>query len=167
MQTNKLRIKLGLIELDYEGDVSFSIENIETLLNTMQIIGMQVPSEHTPKHVKTNVQSEDSQENKGKPGTYSTNTIAAHLEAKTAPELVICAMTQIEILRGNSSSQRSAIAEEMKTATTYYNSNMLSNLSATLSNLVKGKRINEVAKDTYALNANERAKVEAKIANIG
>ena len=55
----------------------------------------------------------------------------------------------------------------MKNATTYYNTNMGSNLTASLANLVKSKRINESAKDTYALSATERKVVVAKVAEIG
>lgn len=55
----------------------------------------------------------------------------------------------------------------MKGATTYYKENMIGNMSKNLGSLTKGKRINQIAKDTYALNATERKQIEAKVAEIG
>lgn len=103
----------------------------------------------------------------GKRFTFSTNTIAAHLDAKSGPELVICAMAELELVQGRPSSSRTDILAEMKSATTYYKATMSSNLSGSLSRLVKDKRINQIAADTYALSANERKQLEAKVADIG
>ena len=76
------------------------------------------------------------------------------------------AIAQLELVQGKSSSTRSDILAEMKSATSYYSETIRSNLSATLSNLTRSKRINQVGKDTYALSATERKQLEAKLANI-
>jgi len=55
----------------------------------------------------------------------------------------------------------------MKSATTYYNQTMRSNMTKSLARLTSAKRINQIAKDTYALSANERKQLEAKVADIG
>ena len=89
------------------------------------------------------------------------------MDAKTGPELVICALARLQLQLGKSAPNRTEILAEMKSATSYFKENMTGNLSSSLSSLVKTKRINQIAKDTYALSASERKKVEATVAEIG
>ncbi|MFG6532124.1 MULTISPECIES: hypothetical protein [unclassified Sulfitobacter] len=89
------------------------------------------------------------------------------MDAKTGPELVISALAQLELVQGKASSTRTEILAEMKSATTYYNQTMRSNMTKSLARLTSAKRINQIAKDTYALSANERKQLEAKVADIG
>jgi uridylate kinase len=164
MTNAKIRLKVGSMELEYEGDPSFLTGGIETLLTTMGELSTRVPVEPTtpPAPLTVNVEGHPT----GSPN-FSTNTIAAHLDAKTGPELIICAMANIELVQQKSSSTRAEILAEMKNATTYFNENMRSNMGKNLSNLTRSKRINQVAKDTYALSATERKQVEVKVAEIG
>lgn len=160
------------MELEYEGDPSFLTGGIEALLVTMGDLAVKVPEEVTPQ-IEAAVQSppvNGTSNNTAAVGgqySFSTNTIAAHLEAKTGAELVICAMAQLELVQGKASSDRAAILAEMKSATTYYNENMRKNMSNALSSLSKSKRINQGSNNSYALSANEKKKVEAKLADIG
>lgn len=98
--------------------------------------------------------------------SFITNTIAAHIGAATGLELVICALATLEIVQGKSSATRSEILAEMQKATKYFNKNMSGNLTGSLNSLVTAKRINEVATECYALAATERAKIEARVAEI-
>lgn len=164
MTSAKIRIKVGSMELEYEGDPSFLTGGLDTLLTTMGDLAGRLPEESAPASVIV--------KNATPPApvgsfNFSTNTIAAHLDAKTGPELVICAMAQLELVQGKASSGRAEILAEMKSATTYYNANMNSNMSKNLSSLTKAKRINQIGADTYALGAAEKKKVEAKVAEIG
>lgn len=162
------------MELEYEGDPSFLTGGIEALLITMGSLADQAPEEALPPVPVAPVPPASGDGNGGAvPAggggalTYSTNTIAAHLDAKTGPELVISALAQLELVQGKSSSNRTEILAEMKGATTYYNQNMRSNMTKILAGLTSGKRINQVGKDMYALSATERRQVGAKVAEIG
>lgn len=170
----KIRLKVGTMELEYEGDPTFLTGGIEALLETMGGLASKVPTETPPppahaSHVlPTNGNGNEDGAFAGHgPFTFSTNTIAAHLDAKSGPELVICAMAELELVQRRASSSRTDILAEMKNATTYFKETMRNNLSGSLSRLVKDKRINQIAKDTYALSANERKQLEAKVAEIG
>lgn len=172
MTSAKIRIKVGSMELEYEGDPSFLTGGIEALLTTMGSLAGKVPEEAPPPEPAAQVLQSNGGGNGSSPTvggqfTFSTNTIAAHLDAKSGPELVVCAMAQIELVQGKASSSRTDILAEMKNATTYFKETMRNNLSGSLSRLVKDKRINQIAKDTYALSATERRQVEAKVAEIG
>ena len=79
---------------------------------------------------------------------------------------MICALANLELVQGKSGSNRKEILAEMKNATSYFSSSMRGNLTKSLSNLTKSKRINEIAKGSYALSANEKKAVGAKIAEI-
>lgn len=171
MNGAKIRIKVGSMELEYEGDPSFLTGGIEALLVTMGDMAAKVPEEVTPQ-IEAPVQPPPANGVSngtavvGGQYTFSTNTIAAHLEAKTGPELVICAMAQLELVQRKASATRNEILNEMKGATAYYNSNMSGNMSQNLGNLTKAKTIRQIAKDTYALSAKERKRIEAKVAEI-
>lgn len=168
MTNAKVRIKVGSMELEYEGDPSFLDGGIEALLVSMGDLASRAPDEpaETPTAPLAPVIGNGNSPAPSGSFNFSTNTIAAHLNAKTGPELAICALAQLELVQGKSSSNRAEILAEMKNATTYYNTNMSSNHSKNLSSLTKAKRINQVGKDTYSLSASERKRVEAKVAEI-
>lgn len=170
----KIKLKVGSMELEYEGDPDFLTGGIEALLETMGGLAAKAPTEMPPPPAPTATPQPASANGGAAPTTsqiaavsFSTNTIAAHLDVKTGPELIICALAQLELAQGKPSSTRSEIIAEMKGATTYYNGSMASNATKYLSSLTKAKRINQIAKDTYALSANERKQLEAKVADIG
>lgn len=160
----KIRIKVGVMELDYEGDPSFQKDGLESLLATMGELSTRVPSE--PETVSNKANDVDSSSSSNG-FDFSTSTIAARLDVKSGTELVVCALAKLELVDGGSGAKRSGIHEEMKTATAYYNKNIGSNLSASLKTLTKAKRIHLNATEVYSLSATERKSIEGKIADIG
>lgn len=167
MEGAKIRVKVGSMEIEYEGDPAFLNGGIETLLVTMGDLAARVPEDIAPAVPATVAVKAGSALSANDGPNFSTNTIAAHIDAKTGPELVICAMGQLELVQGKSSSSRTEILAEMKSATTYFKETMRGNLSGSLNTLTKSKRINQISKDTYSLSASERKQVEAKVAQIG
>jgi hypothetical protein len=98
--------------------------------------------------------------------SYSTNTIAAHLSVTSATELAIAAVAHLAFVKKQAKHTRREIDAEMKSATTFYNKNMSSNLSSSLTTLVKARRLNQIEKDVYALAGPERATLGAKLAQL-
>lgn len=172
MSGAKIRIKVGSMALEYEGDPSFLTGGIEALLVTMGDLAAKVPEEVTPQ-IEAAVQPppanvvSNGTAMVGGQYTFSTNTIAANLNAKSGSDLVICAMAHLELVQGKGSSTRAEILAEMKNAKQYYKQSMRGNLTNSISTLISAKRINEGAKDSYALTATERKQIEAKVAEIG
>lgn len=165
MTSAKIRIKVGMMELEYEGDPSFLTGGIEALLVTMGDLAGRVPQEPAPTATPETAKGSSPAGQNGSVA-FSTTTIAAHHEAKTGPELMICAMAQLELVQHKASYSRSDILAEMKNAPSYYDKNMSSNMTSNLSSLIKARRIKEISKDIYALSASERKQVEAKVAEI-
>ena len=60
---------------------------------------------------------------------------------------------------------RKELLDEMKSATAYYNKNYGSNLSSTITGLVKAKKFREVAKDTYGLAADTISELRSRLAS--
>ena len=52
----------------------------------------------------------------------------------------------------------------MKEASNFYKKSMSSNLTATLSSLVKNKHLNEIKQNLYALTASQKEQMEKSIA---
>ena len=83
------------MELDYEGDPAFLTGGIEALLITMGDLVKSVPAEVAPvpnfpiEHIVGPVIAQTNSP------TFTTNAIAAHVDAKTGPELIVCAMARL------------------------------------------------------------------------
>lgn len=160
----KIRIKVGSMEVEYEGDPSFLKDGLESLLAKMAELSTKVPSE--PEALP------DVASNTAPPSTtigydFSTSTIAAQLDAKSATELAVCALAKLQLVDKKESAKRTDILSEMKSAKAYYNNNMGSNLTKSLKTLTTNKHINHGASDTYSLSASEKQSIEGKIADIG
>ncbi|MBC6437625.1 MAG: hypothetical protein GDA52_05690 [Rhodobacteraceae bacterium] len=169
-QVTKVRLKVGSMELEYEGDPAFlSGGVIEDLLETMAGLVDKVPLEtSTPVSAEEVPHANaDGIHTANGGSTFSTATIAARLDSKTGPDLAICAMAQLQIVQKKKDCSRSDILAEMQSATSYYKASMGRNLTASLTSLVKNKLINGISKATYALSAEEMKKIEGQLADIG
>ena len=161
-ESAKIRIKIGAIEIEYEGQASFLQDELLNLMENLvgfyaehkAAIPIDAPLDNAPS---------GSSVGSSAPLDHSTNTIAGHLGASSGSELAIAAAAHLTFVKKQDRFTRKEVDTEMKSATTYYNKNMSSNLSSSLNTLVKGKRLNQIQKDVYALSANEKSALEAKI----
>ena len=168
MVENKARIsiRVGAIEIEYEGDRDFLNDGLVQLINSVAAVSETLPA-------KTII-SDDNSKNDHPIQTglhsgsvnVSTATIAAHYHSKSATDLAICAMAHLELVKGQASNDRSEILKEMKTATAYYKDTMAGNNAANLKSLAKAKRVNDLGGNKYALNKSEREKFEALLDGI-
>lgn len=175
-QVAKIKLKVGSMELEYEGDPAFLTGGIEALLVTMGGLVGKVPDDpppapdaaaQVPPANATGKSGAATTANAANGQQVATATIAAHLDAKTCPELVVAALATLEIVQGKSGASRSEISSEMKSATGYFKSTMRGgNLTQAFSSLTKAKRINDLGGGRFSLNATERKTLEAKVAAI-
>jgi hypothetical protein len=167
-QVAKIKLKVGSIELEYEGDPAFLKEGLESLLVTMTDLAKVAPDlDHLPEDDEHGDVISGTATKTANGHQVATATIAAHMEARTCAELLICALANLEIVQGKSGASRAEITAQMKSATAYYKSTMQGgNLTQAFSSLTKGKKINDIGSGRYSLNATERKSLEAKIAAI-
>jgi hypothetical protein len=153
---NRIKISLGNIQVEYEGDQAFIENELLGFVERIIDMGGAVPVLAAPVGVQV-IGSASS------PADASTNTIASLMGVKTGSDLALAAIARINLVKRQGTAARQDILDEMKAATTYYRESYASNLTAYLDTLVKGKRVNLVARATYALAAGERGRLEEMV----
>jgi hypothetical protein len=166
---SKIAIKVGSIEIDFEGSEEFLKQELPNLLKTVSDL---FPAQNTTYISQSTVQTESSTvpstenqaplRNNGVTGT--TNTIAGKLGVKTGPELAIAAAAHLTFVKQQEKMRYKDLLEECQAATTYYKQSYGTNLKRTLSQLVKDGKLSEQAKEVYAIPALERQRLEAILA---
>ena len=151
----KIKIKIGILELKYEGKFGFLDKKLEDLLDKMKEVSARVPT--------GTMSPEDDLPPLLAKYDFSIDTIASRCDVKKGPELIICAMAYLEFVEQKNSSINTEIRAVMKEATGYCNDSMLNNFSAHIKSLVKNKRINRNSSGGYSLSAKEKKEIESKI----
>lgn len=159
----KLHFKLGKLEIEFEGRESFLINDLSIVLTTLTGFYKEHIAEQLP-DLSTDTAMDKSSIDKDHKFDFSTSTIASRMDATSGPDLIIAASAFLTFVKNEDEFSRTAILDEMKTATSFYNKNMASNLNPNLESLVKSKRLNETATSTYALTVNEKDAVEKILA---
>ena len=158
--TSKLRVKLGRLELDFEGSEDFIKQELMTVLEQIKTLGVaagtaELEDDEEPKDTKTKTKT-----NAG----LTTSTIATTLEVSSGPELVIAALARLCLVGGAEKASRKDITTEMRSATAYFKETYVGNLTPALKGLITSNRINDVGSSNYSLTASEHTSLEAKIA---
>lgn len=159
--TSKIRIKMGAIEIEYEGSESFLKEELPALLTAVSdlykssapLIGASslvtetAISSITPKKIE---------------GT--TANLAAKLGGGTGPDLIMTAAAQLTFVQNKDKFSRKDLVTEIKSASAYYKVSYFSNLTPLLNGLVKDGKLMEPANGTYSLSAESLNNIGAKLA---
>lgn len=148
----KMRIRVGELEFAYEGEEPFIDDRWMSFAKSLVELGP--PSSSTTLKGDAAVSSDLEM--------LTTGTIAARIGVKTGADLALAAGATLTEKQGKFT--RKEVHEEMKTATAFYKQSYGGNLSSYLSGLVKAKKFNEVARDTYSLTEDARKDVLGKIA---
>lgn len=158
---SKIKIKLGNIELDFEGTEEYIRGDLPSLL---ELICAYSATANDVDH-----ETEEAEELPANPDVatqkiqMTTNTISAKLNVKTGSDLVLAACAHLCLVKGISTFERKNILAEMQTASNYYKQNHSSNLSKNLSSLVKDNKLIERSKDEYALTAQAKQELESTL----
>jgi hypothetical protein len=160
VDTTKIRLRFGSVEIEYEGSEGFLKENVPGLLAEFASL-----AERAPVQVSRIVGAAGSDSATLSTGTFdfSTNTIASVTGAKTGPDLAMAAAAYLTLTKGADKFARKELLAEMQGATTFYNQSYSGNLSKILNGLAKGKRLNLVGNNTYALTRGEREAFASKL----
>ena len=165
----KISVKVGTIEVEYEGEASFLTHGLNDLLLNLSNILAATPQFITKSQLEnTNEIIIDQKAHETRSNNFpqmSTSNIAARLPAKSAKDLVLCAMANLQLVKKQEKQKRQYILTEMQTATSYYKQTMAKNLTRTLDSLLKSKEINEIGKDEYSLSAATVKKFEVILAD--
>jgi hypothetical protein len=155
---SKIRIKLGPIEVEYEGSEVFLKEELPNLIRIVSEL-----------YKTSNIPPNDSIENGPSGGAgkiqLSTGSIAAKLSCSSGPDLLLAAAAHFTFSKEKESFTRQQLLSEIKTAKAYFKKSYTANLTSLLNGLVKGGKLNEPVAGTFALTADTIKDLEARLAN--
>lgn len=162
---SKLKIKMGHIEFEYEGDSQFDGESIKDLFSHLEtLVGVTPAAEFMTTSNNPSGTVFAAAPSGSSPLNYSTNTLAAKLGAETGPDLLLAGAAYLQFVDGRESFKRQELHDAMKAAKSYYKANMSGNLSKMLASLVSAGRINELSNSEFSLSAAEQTALKARLA---
>ena len=162
MTTSKIKIKLGAIEIEYEGSETFLKEELPQLLSAISdLYTKSRPALTEAEGAANSVQCRPAGERPRLEAT--TGSLAAKLSVKSGPDLVMAAAARLTFVLETNTFPRQKIIDEMKSASAYYKSTYLKNLTASLNNLVKDGKLNEPSQGNYALTATSLQDLEQRV----
>lgn len=159
MTTSKLRIKIGEVEIDIEATEGFLKAEVPVLLKAAMDLAQIAP---TKRKLDTDTRAPSGD---GPNLSGTTTTIAARLDAKTGPKLLLAAAAHLTFVAKKDTFTREEALEQMRSAVSYFNKNYVGNLSKIIGGAIKDGNISENSKNVFALTAKARADLEPKIAN--
>jgi hypothetical protein len=164
---SKLRIKLGQVEFEYEGEAEFSQESIKDLFSHMEALFSTAIArglEPTPSPTGDGGENGPSS-GAGDPAiNLHPNTIASRLGVSSGPDLALAAAAYLQLSLGKPSFTRKELLDEMKSATTYYKQTMSGNLTSIIETHIKASKFNQIGQNVYSLHATELQSLREKLA---
>jgi len=161
-EQTKVRISMQGLEVEAEGTQQFVESQLPLLLEKMAELQRLNPNPGIPQIIQ---RGDALPEESGTPKLHvTTNTIASLMNASSGSDLVMAAMAQLNLVQRKDTVARHELLEEMKSAKTFYKDSYSGNLTAYIDRLIKGRRLNLVAKETYSLPHSERQQFEQIIA---
>ena len=154
----KIRVKLGSIEIEYEGPNDFVAKNLPDLLRTLAEIRNANPSD-----------SDEGDANEGpvvpadgkpEPG-LSVTTIARKLGVSSGRELMVAAA--LKLSRTKESFSRKVLLAEMKSASAYYKATYSNSMSTELQRACKAGDLNHVGGSDYSMPEQKKNELLAKV----
>jgi hypothetical protein len=145
--SQRVRIKIGAIELEYESDKPIEKADVLEMLNAV--------SELAPK-TRTNAGPKEEEEGAGDLASMTTSDFAQKLSATTGPGLVIAAAASLTFADGKAKFTRKELTDSMKSATHYWKETYQNNLSDSLKTLVRNGELTQSGTKEYALSATKR-----------
>ena len=155
---SKIKIKMGAIEIEYEGSEDFLKEELPELLSAVS--DLYEKSSHALKTEET--QTIVTTNNNNIKGT--TSTLAAKLGGATGSDLCMVAVARITFVLNKDICTRKELLDEMKSANAYYKTTYSNNLTKIINQLVKGGKLMEPSTGSYSLSAESRNSIGAKLA---
>lgn len=153
--TAKIRLKIGQLEVEYEGNDIFLKDDIFQMLEKISDFhGKHLPT--TPSE-PAQVDGENGHATpKKKNITMSVAAIATRLNAKSEPEMAMVAATHLALVQEKDTFTKHDIRDNMKKAKGRYKKGMGHNLTDSLRRLVDQERLHEVSDGCYTLSEEEQ-----------
>ncbi|MFS2047475.1 hypothetical protein ACEN9J_38175 [Variovorax sp. Varisp41] len=165
MSVSKIKIKLGPIEVEYEGSEDFLRVELPALLSAVaELYQKSNIAPPTTNDAAAPLQQPAPASVDAGQLQMTTGTIAARLQVKSGSELVLAAAAHLALVKRLPTFSRQTLIDEMRTATSHFKQTYVNNLSRALYTLTKESKLNEPSKNTYALTAAAEKDLRASLA---
>ncbi len=159
--TSKIRIKMGAIEIEYEGSENFLKEDLHALLAAVSDLHkssapLLEASNLKPETIASSITSKKIE--------ATTATLAAKLGGGTGPDLLMCAAARLHFVLDKEKFHKKELSDEIKSANNYFKNSYASNLVSLLSGLVKSGKLMEPSKDSYSLSVESLKTIGSQLA---
>jgi hypothetical protein len=155
--SSRIRIKMGQIELEYEGSEDFLKQELPDLLRAVSELYRTHPSIQTTSPPPTTSQSPEL-------ASLSTSSISSRLAVNTGPKLIIAAAAKLTLVDKKETFERDELITEMRLAKAYFKANYVNNLTGYLNTLIRDNQINQLGEDSFTLSAPKRETLEKELA---
>ncbi len=161
---SKLRIRIGEVEIDYEGTEEFLKQELPQLLKTAMELHKAAGA--TPANEADGKSNPADETGGAKNGlSFTTGGIAAKIEAKSGSDLLLAAAGHLVLMNKTEPFSRAQLLTEMKDAKAYYKKSYSGNLSGYLKTALRDGSLAETATDSFTLTARARKDLEKKLAD--
>lgn len=163
MAISKLRIKVGDVELDFEGSEEFLKSDLPALLRSTLELRPVSEKARKPARGENGQAEEDNVDLQ-----LTTGAIAAKRQAASLSDLLEAAAAHLALVQKKKTFSRTELLSAMQTATHYYKKNYSGNLSKSLKRALSPSGfLSEPATDTYTLTPSARTRLEKELADSG
>jgi hypothetical protein len=161
--TSKLRIRIGEVEVEYEGPEEFLKKDLPQLLRTaIELHGIDDGADAETKPKKKTHASHAG----GAMPSLTTGSIASKLDVKVGSDLLKAAAAHMTFVAKKETFSRQELLAEMQKAKSYYKTSYSGNLSKYFkAALAKDGFLTETSTNAYALKAAARTDLERKLAD--
>jgi len=162
--TSKIRIKMGPVEVEYEGSEDFLrdellgfVERVSDIYKGSDFIA--ITPEVKPPPVEGSKESPKPAKVQG-----TMKSIASKLGCDSGPDLVIAASAYLTFVENQETFARKDILQNMKSATGYFRPSYSNNLTQYLRSAIDADKLVEIRDKTYTLSPQTRKELEEQLA---
>ena len=160
----KIGIKIGNVEINYEGEESFFRDELPKMISSITVL-MKDKDLCLPKPEATTSSPEKNTPGNGRKVDLSVANIAKKIGQKNGPDLVLAAAGYLTFVEGIESFTRGQLWAKMKTAPSLNHASFNNNLTKYINGLVDSGLFIQNAAGKYALSPNGLAKLESALGN--
>lgn len=163
--SSKLKIRIGDVEIEYEGSDDFLKQELPELLKTAMELRKVSRSAGSDAQDSVDTERKGSGGGNGAAVKGTTAAIAARLKVSSGPDLLLAAAARMTFVSGKDTFIRQELLTEMQSAASYYKKSYSANLTAIIARRIDEGDLTETSSNNYALTATTKERLEKQLAH--
>ena len=150
-----IEVKIGGTQINYQGPIDFLENGFVSVCERLISVSPSLPDGSQP--------STTDRPNKSGLFEFTMKTMASKLDARSGPEMVLCAIAKHHFVDGNERVTVDQIRMSMKEVPARFKPSMSKNLIAHLERMMKSGKVTEVSTGVYALTDGQIREIELRL----